>query len=528
MKPIGRLPSLALVLRREHKLFMPSKSESKSALFWVEMIDLFIAGKRQKSSDNQTREIVHPGDGKVIEIAQEATTQDVEKAIKAARLTFDSGIWSNKSNIERSQILLKVANLLERDKSAFAKAESNDTAKRFIESEYDMDDVIKVFKYFAELIAKPQERKVTVQRENIDSTISYEPVGVVGLITPWNYPLLQASWKIAPALAAGCTFVIKPSELTPSTTSLLMDTLTEAGVPDGVHNLVLGSGAVAGSPLSSHPDIDMVSFTGGLMTGKKIMASASQTVKKVALELGGKNPNIIFADADFEAAIDNALTAVFLHSGQVCSAGARLLVEKSIHDKFVDEVVRRTDLIRLGTPNDSFAETGALISSAHREKIEKYVAEAIKEGAILRAGGKRPTQSHLQDGFFYRPTVLDNCHSKMQCVQDESFGPVLTIETFETEAEVITLANDTIYGLAGAIWTKDDSKAHRVASKLRIGTIWINDYHPYVPEAEWGGFKQSGFGRELGPMGLAEYQEAKHVWQNLKPTASNWFDGKGA
>jgi betaine-aldehyde dehydrogenase len=270
----------------------------------------------------------------------------------------------------------------------------------------------------------------------------------------------------------------------------------------------------------------MVSFTGGLITGKKIMAAASETVKKVALELGGKNPNIVFADADMDAAIDNALTAVFLHSGQVCSAGARLLVEKSIHDKFVKEVARRADLIRLGSPEDSFAETGALISAAHRDKVEKYVANAISEGVKLIAGGKRPTESHLQNGFYYRPTVLDNCNSKMQCVQDESFGPVLTVETFETEAEVIALANDTIYGLAGAVWTKDIDKAQRVANQLRHGTIWINDYHPYVPQAEWGGFKQSGFGRELGPMGLAEYQEAKHVWQNLKPGPSNWFDGK--
>jgi betaine-aldehyde dehydrogenase len=270
----------------------------------------------------------------------------------------------------------------------------------------------------------------------------------------------------------------------------------------------------------------MVSFTGGLTTGKKIMAAAGETVKKVALELGGKNPNIVFADADMDAAIDNALTAVFLHSGQVCSAGARLLVEKSIHGKFVNEVARRADLIRLGSPEDSFAETGALISAAHRDKVEKYVANAISEGAKLVAGGKRPTESHLQDGFYFRPTVLDNCNTKMQCVQDESFGPVLTVETFENEAEVIALANDTIYGLAGAVWTKDIGKAQRVARQLRHGTIWINDYHPYVPQAEWGGFKQSGFGRELGPMGLAEYQEAKHVWQNLKPGPSNWFDGK--
>ncbi|MFZ9796561.1 MAG: aldehyde dehydrogenase family protein [Candidatus Nanopelagicales bacterium] len=490
------------------------------------MIDLLIDGKRVKSSSGKTREIIHPANGKVVEECQEATIEDVEKAIKSARKSFDSGIWAKKSVAERSQILVKVADLLERDKSSFAKAESKDTAKRYIESEYDMDDVIRVFRYFANLILEQKDREVKVDRENIKSKIKYEPVGVVGLITPWNYPLLQASWKIAPALAAGCSFVIKPSELTPSTTSLLMDTLSEAGVPAGVHNLVLGAGNIAGAPLSSHPDIDLVSFTGGLITGKKIMEQASKTVKKVALELGGKNPNIVFADADMDAAIDNALTAVFLHSGQVCSAGARLLVEEKIHDQFVAEVARRADLIRLGSPDDALAETGALISENHRLKVEKYVQDALNEGAVLRAGGKRPTESHLQDGFFFRPTVLDNCNTKMHCVQDESFGPVLTVETFKTEEEAIHLGNDTIYGLAGAVWTDDLDKANRVAESLRHGTIWINDYHPYVPQAEWGGFKQSGVGRELGPMGLAEYQEAKHIWQNQKPSVTGWFDGK--
>ncbi|MEY3496895.1 MAG: hypothetical protein RJA80_1118 [Actinomycetota bacterium] len=490
------------------------------------MIDLLIDGKRVKSSSGKTREIIHPANGKVVEECQEATIEDVEKAIKSARKSFDSGIWAKKSVAERSQILVKVADLLERDKSSFAKAESKDTAKKYIESEYDMDDVIRVFRYFANLILEQKDREVKVDRENIKSKIKYEPVGVVGLITPWNYPLLQASWKIAPALAAGCSFVIKPSELTPSTTSLLMDTLSEAGVPAGVHNLVLGAGNIAGAPLSSHPDIDLVSFTGGLITGKKVMEQASKTVKKVALELGGKNPNIVFADADIDAAIDNALTAVFLHSGQVCSAGARLLVEEKIHDQFVAEVARRADLIRLGSPDDALAETGALISENHRLKVEKYVQDALNEGAVLRAGGKRPTESHLQDGFFFRPTVLDNCNTKMNCVQDESFGPVLTVETFKTEEEAIHLGNDTIYGLAGAVWTNDLDKANRVADSLRHGTIWINDYHPYVPQAEWGGFKQSGVGRELGPMGLAEYQEAKHIWQNQKPSVTGWFDGK--
>ncbi len=302
-----------------------------------------------------------------------------------------------------------------------------------------------------------------------------------------------------------------------------MDVFSEAGLPAGVANLILGSGAVAGGPLSTHPGVDMVSFTGSLATGKRLMINAAETIKRVALELGGKNPNIIFADADLDAAIDNALTAVFLHSGQVCSAGARLLVERKVHDQVVTEIARRADLIRLGGATDPEAETGALISAAHRDKVERYVADALAEGAVLRAGGMRPEGSKYADGFFYRPTVLDNCTTEMHCVQDESFGPILTVEVFDTEDEAIKLGNDTIFGLAGAVWTTDSDKAQRVARQLRHGTIWINDYHPYVAQAEWGGFKQSGNGRELGEAGLAEYLEHKHIWQNLAPAPSKWF-----
>jgi betaine-aldehyde dehydrogenase len=267
----------------------------------------------------------------------------------------------------------------------------------------------------------------------------------------------------------------------------------------------------------------MVSFTGSLVTGKRLMINAAESVKRVALELGGKNPNIIFADADLDAAIDNALTAVFLHSGQVCSAGARLLVERKIHKQVVTEIARRADLIRLGGAMDPDAETGSLISAAHRDKVERYVADALAEGAILRAGGMRPEGAQFDNGFFYRPTVLDNCTTEMHCVQDESFGPILTVEVFDSEDEAIKLGNDTIFGLAGAVWTRDSDKAQRVARQLRHGTIWINDYHPYVAQAEWGGFKQSGNGRELGEAGLAEYLEHKHIWQNLAPAPSEWF-----
>ena len=285
--------------------------------------------------------------------------------------------------------------------------------------------------------------------------------------------------------------------------------------------------------MTENPQVDLVSFTGGLETGRVIMAAAAPTVKKVALELGGKNPNIIFADADLEAAIDNALTAIFLDSGQVCSAGARLIVEESIHDEVVDELVRRAELIRLGGPFDENAETGPLISEDHLNKVHRYVEEAIEDGAVLRTGGKRG-EGELAQGSYYLPTILDRCDQSMRCVHDESFGPVLTVETFSgdtveaAEDAAVALGNDTIYGLAGAVWTENAGRAERVAGRLRHGTVWINDFHPYVPQAEWGGMKQSGIGRELGEDGLAEYQEVKHVWHNTKPAPADWFSGRKA
>ncbi len=496
------------------------------------MPDLYIDGAWVAPAEGGTREIRCPADGQLVRVVDEATAVDTDRAIAAARASFDDGRWSEVPFTERAQLLLRVADLLERDVDDIARAESLDTGKRIVESQYDVADVVKCFRYFAGLAAGDAvgARVVDAGNPAVRSRVDYEPVGVCGLITPWNYPLLQASWKVAPALAAGNSFVIKPSELTPSTTIHLMRLLEEAGLPAGVANLVLGAGASAGAPLASHPAVDMVSFTGGLVTGRRIMAEAAGTVKKVALELGGKNPNIVFADADFDAAIDNAVTAVFLHSGQVCSAGARLIVEESVHDRVVDAVVESARRIRLGGPFDPRAETGPLISDAHRAKVAAYVEAALAEGAVLRCGGAAPDPAEypaLASGSYYLPTVLDRCHTAMSCVQDESFGPVLTVETFVTEEEAVRLGNDTTYGLAGAVWTSDAGRGERVARALRHGTIWINDYHPYLPQAEWGGFKQSGVGRELGPTGLHEYLEAKHVYRNLSPAPSGWFDGEG-
>ncbi len=493
------------------------------------MPELFIDGAWREAAGGRTREIRCPADGSVVATVSEAAREDALAAVRAARKAFDHGPWRDTTAVERGQILHRLADLLEKQKDEVARLESLDTGKRLVESEIDVDDIVGVFRHFAGLANADAGRVVDSGIADVSSRIVHEPVGVCSLITPWNYPLLQTSWKVAPALAAGNTFVLKPSELTPSTSIWLMKALTEVGVPAGVTNLVLGTGADVGAPLTEAPEVDLVSFTGGLETGRRIMAAASATVKKVALELGGKNPNIVFADADLDVALDFALTAVFLDSGQVCSGGARLIVEESIHDDFVDELVWRAERIRLGGPFDPDAETGPLISAAHREKVEKYVARGLEEGASLRVGGARPDDPSLEQGFFYLPTILDGCHAEMDVVQEESFGPVLTVETFggpsydALEDRAVEIANHTIYGLAGAVWTENAGRAERVARRLRHGTIWINDYHPYVPQAEWGGFKQSGIGRELGLAGLEEYRETKHIWHNTRPAAQYWF-----
>ena len=497
------------------------------------MADLYIGGQWVGARAGGRREIRCPADGRPVGDVDEATAADTDRAVAAARSAFDDGTWPATGPTERGKLLLRVADLLQRDRAAIARQESLDTGKLLGESEIDVDDVTSVFRHFGQQAVDEADRiehgrRVDVGRDDVESRIRHEPVGVCGLVTPWNYPLLQVSWKVAPCLAAGNTFVLKPAELTPHTAIHLVRLLAEAGLPDGVANLVLGPGGAVAAPLATDPRVDLVSFTGGVQTGRRIMVAAAGTVKKIALELGGKNPNVVFADADREAALDMALTACFLHSGQVCSAGARLIVEDGIREEFVDELVARAGRIRLGGPFDPQAQAPTLISEEHLAKVTAYVETGVAEGAVLRVGGERVTSGELAKGYFFPPTILDGCDTTMHVAQEESFGPVLTVETFDgSEDDAARLANDSRYGLAGAVWTGDPAKAERMARRLRMGTVWVNDYHPYVAQAEWGGYKQSGIGRELGRAGLEEYFETKHVWRNLTPAPQGWFDPAG-
>jgi len=484
---------------------------------------MFIEGKWVDSESGEVRSIVNPFNQEIIAQVPEGTREDVKKAVLAAREAFDKGTWSKTTGTERSSLLFKMAELVERDREELAKLETIDTGKTLEESRWDMDDIAGIFKYFAGLADKDGGEIIESPIPDSSSMVVCEPVGVCGQISPWNYPLLQASWKMAPALAAGCSIVMKPSEITPLTTIKITELAEEAGFPKGVINTVLGPGATVGAELAESIDVDLISFTGGIETGKNIIKAASGNVKKIALELGGKNPNIIFSDADFDTALDYVLNGVFFHAGQICSAGARVMVQSDIHDKLVKALEERIAKIKLGNGLDEGTEMGPVISEDHRAKVEKYVQIAKEEGAKLVIGGKRPDDASLEKGFFYLPTLFTECTNDMRIVQEEVFGPVITIEKFETEEEVIERANNTIYGLSAGFWTKDPNRIFRVSRALKFGTVWVNDFNVYFTQAPWGGYKQSGMGRELGKRGLEEYREVKHIYQNFNTKSIDWF-----
>lgn len=484
---------------------------------------LYIGGQWVDNASGNARDVLNPFDASVIATVAEGGREDARAAVRAARRAFDEGGWPQTPAPQRASLLFKLADLIERDREELARLESLDTGKTVEESRWDMDDIAGIFRYFAGLADKDGGEVIASPNPNSTSTVIREPVGVCGQISPWNYPLLQASWKMAPALAAGCTIVIKPSEITPLTTIRVTELAEEAGFPPGVVNTVLGPGAEVGAELAENDGVDLISFTGGIATGKTIMRAAAGNVKKVALELGGKNPNIIFDDADFDLAVDYALNGVFFHAGQICSAGARVMVQEGIHDRFVAALRERMGKIILGSGFDEKTQMGPLISAEHLAKVEGYIKIGLEEGAELVLGGKRPDNPALQNGYFFLPTLFVHCENDMRIVQEEVFGPVITVEKFATEEEVVERANSTIYGLSAGFWTRDPDRIERVSKALRFGTVWANDFNIYFVQAPWGGYKQSGLGRELGKAGLEEYTEIKHVYRNHATEAFNWF-----
>jgi betaine-aldehyde dehydrogenase len=484
---------------------------------------MYIDGEWVTAASGRTSVTSNPFDQTPLAEVPAGGREDAQAAIAAARRAFDRDGWPQTPAVERAALLYELTRLIERDMEELAELETLDTGKTLEESRWDMDDIAGIFRYYAGLADKDGGEVIESPNPDAVSLLLREPVGVCGQISPWNYPLLQASWKMAPALAAGCTIVIKPSEITPLTAIKIVELAEEAGYPKGVVNLVLGAGAEVGAELAESHDVDLISFTGGIDTGKRIIRAASGNVKKLALELGGKNPNIVFDDADFETALDYALNGVFFHAGQICSAGARLMLQEGIHDAFVKALWERMEKIRLGNGMDPDTEMGPVISAEHLAKVEEYVAIARGEGARLLCGGKRPSDPALHKGFFYLPTLFDHCTNDMRIVQEEVFGPVISVERFKTEEEVVERANATVYGLSAGFWTTDAARCKRVSRALRFGTVWVNDFNVYFTQAPWGGYKQSGLGRELGRMGLEEYTEVKHVYQNHAPKILGWF-----
>lgn len=489
-----------------------------------QILHMYVNGRWTDAEGGNWREIIDPATEHVIAQVPEGSDADADRAIEAARRAFDDGAWRRTSARDRARIVYEIGEAIEADREKLAELESLDTGKTVTESLADMDDIAACFRYFASAAAT-QSGALNEPPGGALSMAFHEPVGVCSLITPWNYPLLQTAWKVAPALATGNSAVLKPSEITPLTAIRLAEIIDGIDIPKGVFNVVLGPGDPVGETMVTHEAVDMVSFTGGEVTGRRIMSRAAETIKKVALELGGKNPNIVFADAEFDTALDFALNAAYFHAGQVCSAGSRLLVEAKLHDRFVDALVNRVGRIRVGNGFDEGTEMGPVISAEHRAKIERYLELAPEKGAQIVCGGKRPQGEEFEKGFWLEPTVITGVQPDMRVAREEIFGPVITVETFSDEDEAIRMANGTPYGLAGGVWTQDFSKGYRVARGLRIGTVWINDFHPYYPEAPWGGFKHSGIGRELSKVGLDEYTELKHVHANLDPQPLGWFKG---
>jgi len=469
---------------------------------------LLIDGKWRPSVSGKTFETVDPATNQVICRVAEGDAADIDLAVAAARRAFDSGPWSRMSGSERGRLIYKLADLVEKHQEELAALESLDNGKPYRDSiAADLPLTIKCYRYYAGWADKMVGKTIPVDGPYSCFT-RHEPVGVVGQIIPWNFPLLMQAWKWGPALASGCTVVLKPAEQTPLSAARVAQLALEAGFPDGVINVVPGFGPTAGAALTRHMDVDKVAFTGETTTGQVIMeAAARSNLKRVSLELGGKSPNVVFADADLDAAVDGAYFGLFFNQGQCCCAGSRLFVEEKIHDEFVDRLVRRARSQKVGDPFDPATTQGPQVTREQQQRVLGYIEAGKSEGAKLHCGGGKPDLP----GYFVEPTVFSGVRDDMKIAREEIFGPVMNILPFKSIEEVIERGNRTHFGLAAAVWTRDIKKAHRMARSLRAGTVWINCYDVFDAAAPFGGYKMSGIGRELGEYALQLYTEVKSV-----------------
>jgi aldehyde dehydrogenase (NAD+) len=471
---------------------------------------MYINGKWVGSASGKTFESLNPATGEVLAVVSEAGTEDVNAAVEAARRAFDEGPWSKISAAQRSRLIYKLADLMEENKEELAQLDTLDNGKPIRETtNADVPLAIEHFRYFAGWSTKIVGQTIPVQGEFFNYT-RHEPVGVVGQIIPWNFPLLMAAWKLGAALATGCTVVLKPAEQTPLSALYLAELAEQAGFPEGVLNVLPGFGETAGSPLVKHPKVNKIAFTGSTDVGKYIMSEASNSLKRVTLELGGKSPNIVLPDANMNKAIPGAMSGIMFNQGQVCSAGSRLFIQKKAFDNVMADLVTHSKSIKQGEGLNEGTQMGPLVSKEQQDRVVNYINKGKDEGAEMLTGG-----AHTDKGYFVEPTVFADVDDKMSIAKEEIFGPVVAAMPFEDLDEVIERANNTDYGLAAGLWTENVKNAHYVANRIKAGTVWVNCYNVFDAASPFGGYKQSGFGREMGSYALNNYSEVKSVWINL-------------
>lgn len=485
---------------------------------------LFINGQWVAPVRGGSFDTIDPANETAIAQVAAATAEDVDRAVQAARNAFDHGGWPELSGKARAGYLRRIASLIRDRQQTLAELEVRDNGKPLPEALWDIGDTAYCFDFYADLAEQldaQQEKAVALSDERFSSVARKEPVGVCGAIIPWNFPMLMAAWKVAPALAAGCTVVLKPSEVTPLTALQLADIAREAELPPGVLNVITGFGADAGSPLTEHPDVDKLAFTGSVPTGRKIMQAAAAEIKNVSLELGGKSAFIIFDDSDIEKAVEWILFGIFWNKGEVCSATSRVLVQRNLYDALLARLVEEAERIRIGNGMGDGVLLGPLVNAAQYEKVQTAIARGIEQGATLLSGGKRPN-GH-DKGYFLQPTIFTDVSEESDIWREEIFGPVVCVRAFDDEAEAVASANRSRFGLAAAVMSPDLARAERVARRLRAGIVWINCSQPTFTEAPWGGYKQSGIGRELGEWGLNNYLETKQITRYDSDEPWGWY-----